>query len=188
MKEEELLEILNQTGAIQAGHFLLSSGLHSEQYIQFARVFQYPKFSSRIANALAENFRLDRPAIVIGLALGGIILAYEVARSVGARAMFAERENGKLVLKRGFEIKTRERVLIVEDVLTTGKSVLELKSLLKEFQPLIVGIGAVVDRAEEEFKVRNKYVYLLKHTLPTYKPEDCPLCKKETPLVKPGSR
>ncbi|MCD6080237.1 MAG: orotate phosphoribosyltransferase [Candidatus Omnitrophica bacterium 4484_49] len=188
MKEEELLEILNTTSAIQAGHFLLSSGLHSEQYIQLARVFQYPKFTARIANALAENFRLDRPAIVIGIAMGGIILAYETARVVGARAMFAERENGKLVLKRGFEIKNRERVLIVEDVLTTGKSVLELKELIKVFNPLIVGVGAVIDRCSDKFKIRNKYHYLLKYKLPTYTPEDCPLCKKEIPLVKPGSR
>lgn len=189
MKEEEILGILNETGAIQAGHFLLSSGLHSDQYIQLAKVFQYPKYTSRIANALADNFRLDRPAIVAGIALGGIILAYEVARSLGARAIFAERdEDGKLTFKRGFEIKRRERVLIVEDVLTTGKSILELKELLKNYEPLIVGIGAVVDRCQEEFKVRNKYVYLLKYNLPTYRPQACPLCKKEIPLVKPGSR
>ena len=188
MNENELLKILNDTGAIQGGHFLLSSGLHSEQYIQLAQVFQYPKYTSRIANALAENFRLDRPAIVIGVAHGATVLAYEVARVVGARAMFAERVDGQLVLRRGFQIKSRERVLVVEDVLTTGKSVLELKELLKNFQPLIVGIASVVDRSQEDFKVRNKYSYLLKYKYPTFKTDDCPLCKKEIPLKKPGSR
>ncbi|MDP8233789.1 MAG: orotate phosphoribosyltransferase [Candidatus Saelkia tenebricola] len=188
MKDEDLLEILHETGAIQGGHFLLSSGLHSEQYIQLARVFQYPKYTSRIANALIENFRLDRPAIIAGVATGAVVLAYEVARVIGARAIFAERRDGELMFKRGFEIKNRERVLIVEDVITTGKSVLELKALLKNFQPMIVGVGAVIDRTEEGFKIRNKYGSLLKYTLPTYKPDDCPLCKKEIPLVKPGSR
>jgi len=188
MKEEDLLAILNETNAIQAGHFLLSSGLHSEQYIQLARVFQYPKYTSRIANALIENFRADRPAIIAGVATGAVILAYEVARAIGARAMFAERQNGELVFKRGFEIKNRERVLIVEDVITTGKSVLELKALLKNFQPLIVGVGVVIDRSDDGFKIRNKYECLMRYTLPTYKSDDCPLCKKEIPLVKPGSR
>ena len=188
MKEEEIISIFNETGVLQGGHFLLSSGMHSEQYIQLARVFQYPKYTARIANALVENFRLDRPAIIVGVALGGVVLAYEVARAVGARAMFAERENGELVLKRGFEIKSRERVLIVEDVLTTGKSVQELKSLLKNFEPLIVGIAAVVDRSQEEFKIRNKYSYLIKYNLPVYTPQECPLCKKGIPLRKPGSR
>lgn len=187
MKEEEIMAILNETAAIEAGHFLLSSGLHSDQYIQCAKVFQYPKYAARIANALAENFRLDRPAVIVGIALGGIILAHEVARHVGARAVFAERIDGKLTLRRGFEIGKRERVLIVEDVLTTGASVLELKELLKEYEPLIVGVGAFIDRSEE-FKIRNKYIYLMKYRLPTYKPGDCPLCKKEIPLVKPGSR
>jgi orotate phosphoribosyltransferase len=188
MNDKELMGILTETGAIQGGHFLLSSGLHSEQYIQLARVFQYPKYTSRIANALVEEFRFDRPAIIAGVAHGGTILAYEVARSIGARAIFAERSDGELVLKRGFEVKNRERVLIVEDVLTTGKSVLELKSLLKSFQPLIVGVSAVIDRCEGDFNIRNKYSSLMKYNLPAYSKEECPLCKKEIPLSKPGSR
>jgi orotate phosphoribosyltransferase len=187
MKEEEIMAILNETGAIQAGHFLLSSGLHSDQYIQCAKVFQYPKYAARVANALVDNFRLDRPAIVVGIALGGIILAHEVARSIGARAIFAERIDGKLTLRRGFDIRHRERVLLVEDVLTTGSSILELKNLVKEYEPLIVGVGAFIDRSKD-FKIRNKYVYLLKYKLQTYEPKDCPLCKKEIPVVKPGSR
>ncbi|MDP8215876.1 MAG: orotate phosphoribosyltransferase [Candidatus Kaelpia imicola] len=188
MNDKELMGILNETGAIQGGHFLLSSGLHSEQYIQLARIFQYPKHTSRIANALVEDFRFERPAVIIGIAHGGTILAYEVARAIGARAMFAERFKGELCLKRGFEIKNRERVLIVEDVLTTGKSVLELKSLLKNFQPLIVGVASVIDRFDGEFKIRNKYSSLMKYALPVYSKEECPLCKKDIPLLKPGSR
>ncbi len=188
MNDKELMEILTETGAIQGGHFLLSSGLHSEQYIQLARIFQYPKYASRIANALVKEFRFERPAVIAGVAHGGTILAYEVARAIGARAIFAERSNGELCLKRGFEVKNRERVLIVEDVLTTGKSILELKALLKGFQPLIVGVSAVIDRCSEDFKIRNKYSYLMKYTLPVYSKEDCPLCKKDIPLFKPGSR
>jgi len=187
MNKEEILEVLKETGALISGHFLLSSGLHSNKYVQCAQVFQYPKYTIRLGRALGNRFRQDRVSVVIGLAAGSILLAHEVARAIGARSIFTERENGKMGFRRNFGIQTSDRVLLVEDVVTTGDSVKEVISLIRG-QCRIVGTGAIVDRSEGYLKLGPKYKYLAKLKMETFRESECSLCEKEIPLVKPGSK
>lgn len=187
MEKEEIIKIFQETGALISGHFLLSSGLHSDKYVQCALVFQYPKYVIRLARALASRFRQDRVSVVVGLAVGSVLLAHEVGRAIGARSIFTERENGEMKLRRGFGIQNSDRVLIVEDVITTGDSVRETMNLIRG-QCRMVGTGAVVDRHEGYLKLGPKYKYLVKLKMNTFKEDRCPLCEKEVPLVKPGSR
>lgn len=187
MNKDRVLKIFKETGALISGHFLLSSGLHSNKYIQCAQVFQYPKYTMRLAKALAHKFRRDRVSVVIGLAVGSVILAHEVAKAIGARAIFMERENGEMKLRRNFGIQSSDRALVVEDVVTTGKSVREALDYIRG-SCRIVGAGAIVDRSQGYLKLGPKYKYLLKLKMDTYEPEKCSLCEKEVPLVKPGSK
>lgn len=186
MNKQEILSILQETGALITGHFLLSSGLHSNKYIQCSQVFQYPKYTMRLARTLATRFRQDRVSVVVGIAIGSILLAHEVAKAIGARSIFAEREGGKLKLRRNFGVQNSDRVLIVEDVITTGESIKELIKLIRG-ECRIVGIGVIVDRIEGYLKLRPKYNYLIKLKMETFEEDRCPLCEKEVPLVKPGS-
>ncbi len=187
-KQEEIMKILQDSEALISGHFQLSGGLHSSQYLQCALAFQYPKHAARLASALADKFRTNRVTCIIGPAIGSIILAHEMGKTLGAKAVFAERESGRMTLRRGFALTPSDRVLVVEDVVTTGNSTRAVVELVKSLGARVVGIGAIADRSESETKFRSKYKYLIKLNLPTYTPEKCPLCKKEIPLVKPGSR
>ncbi|HDN97761.1 MAG: orotate phosphoribosyltransferase [Candidatus Omnitrophota bacterium] len=182
----DIEKILEETGAILKGHFLLSSGLHSDKYFQIALVFQYPEYGEKIAFQLAKMFKDEKIDVVIGPAIGGIILSYELGRILKARSIFAERENGKMRLRRGFDILEGERVLICEDVITTGLSVGEVIEIVREKKGEIVGIGCIVERGKAEFPYPVKS--LLKLEIKNYHPSECPLCKKGIPLVKPGSR
>jgi len=190
MQEMEIIEIFTRSGAYKQGHFKLSSSLHSGVYLQCALIFQDPAVSVRICGALAEKFRADEPDVVIGPALGGIIFAYEMARALGARAMFTERnDEGKMVLRRGFIVSPKNRVLLVEDVLTTGKSVKEVIDLLKKDGVTPVGIASVVDRSLKKADFGGvKYESLIKFNIPVFEEKDCPLCKEGLPVMKPGSR
>ncbi|MCD6093718.1 MAG: orotate phosphoribosyltransferase [Candidatus Omnitrophica bacterium] len=189
MSEEEILQIFQRCGALLEGHFELSSGLHSNKYLQCALVLQYPKYAFLLAEALAQRFSQQKIDVVIGPALGGIIIAYEVAKFLNARALFAEREQGKMALRRGFEINEGEKVLIIEDVITTGGSVKELIDLLRERKGEVAGLGAIVDRRPQPSDKQSfQYEYLLKLRIKTFSPSDCPLCKQNIPLVKPGSK
>ena len=182
----DIMEIMEKTGAILKGHFLLSSGLHSDTYFQMALIFQYPEYGEILCKKIADNFRNKKIDLVVGPAIGGIIISYELARILKTRSIFAERENGIMKLRRGFEIKKGENVLICEDVITTGSSVREVIDLVEKEGGKIIGIGCVVERGEIEFNYPLKS--LIKVNVENYTPENCPLCKKGLPLIKPGSR
>lgn len=170
------------------GHFQLSSGLHSHAYLQCAKVLQHPTLAGRLCQSLAQRFLNDEVTCVAGPALGGIIVAYETARHLGARSIFAERIDGKLVFRRTFHAGHRDKVLIVEDVITTGGSVEEIIHLVREAGATVVGVGSLIDRSGGWTAFDVKYHSLLSVELKTYPPSGCPLCKEGVPLTKPGSR
>jgi orotate phosphoribosyltransferase len=188
LTEEEILDIFNKCGAILTGHFELSSGLHSPQYLQAALVLQYPEYAGKLCSELAESFRGDKIDLVAAPALGGIIVAHEVARALGVRAVFAERVEGRLTLRRGFSLKEGEGVLVVEDVVTTGKSTRETIEVMKSSGGIIRGIGTLVDRSGDKAELGIPFKSLITLTIPTYEPKICPLCKEGGIAVKPGSR
>ena len=189
MTEEEVLLILKKTGALLKGHFRLSSGLHGSEYVQMALVLSYPAYASRLGEALAQRFTDKEIDLVVGPALGGIILSYEVGRSLGIRAIFAERENGGFKLRRGFYVRGGENVLVVEDVTTTGGSVFEVVTLIKESGGVVAGVGSLIDRSTENSQLLSlNHQALLHLPLKAYRQEDCPLCKEGIPIEKPGSK
>lgn len=188
MTSDEVLDIYKKTGALLTGHFLLSSGLHSEQYLQSALVLQQPELATKLCAALAERFKDSKIEAVIAPALGGIFVSHETARALGVRAMFAERVNAELTLRRGFSIKAGERVLVVEDVITTGKSTKETINVVRKAGGVVVAAGSLVDRSGGNADIGVTYKSLVTLSIPTYTPESCPLCKAGSAPVKPGSR
>ena len=188
MTEAEVKELLLKHGAILEGHFLLTSGLHSGMYVEKFQVLQYPKATEKLCEGFAEKFKDEKIDVVIGPVTGGIILAHETAKHFGTRAIFAERDNGRMTIKRGFEIQPGERVLIVEDIVTTGGSVMEVIDVVREWGGIVAGVAMLVDRSggTVDFGVPAKALLTLK--IDTFTPENCPLCKAGTPLVKRGSR
>ncbi|MGQ9631210.1 MAG: orotate phosphoribosyltransferase [bacterium] len=193
--ENEVINILESTGAILHGHFKLSSGLHSDTYIEKFKVLQYPHHIQSLCSILAERFRGDNVQLVVGPAIGGIIIAYEVAKNLNTRAYFLEREGGKLTLRRGFQIEPGERVLVVDDIATTGGSVREVVDAVRSHGGIPVGIGLLCDRSGGSVgQVLNlSYGNIKKEALATlkmatYTPEDCPLCQRGLPLTSRGSR
>lgn len=189
LKRERVIEILEKSGVLLQGHFLLTSGRHSSQYMQCAQILQYPEYTEEIARGLAEDFRNDQIDIVIGPAMGGIIIAYEIARQLRAKNLFAERENGKMTLRRGFIIPEGARVLVAEDVITTGGSVREVIDIVKEQGGEVVGVAVLVDRSNGQINFDTKLSAALTTEVISYEEETCPLCKEgKIPAVKPGSR
>jgi len=188
MTQKEILDIFKKTNAILEGHFKLSSGLHSRQYLQCAKVLQHPEYAGKLCSALADKFKTEKPDTVVAPALGGIIVSYETARALGAESLFTERVEGKMVFRRGFELGKKNRVLIVEDVITTGLSTSEVVEAVKSFGSRIVGVGCLVDRLQEARNFGARFESLIKIDIPTFKKEACPLCKENTPVIKPGSR
>ena len=184
----EFHRLLEETGALHSGHFLLSSGRHSPQYIQCARLLQYPEHAALVCTALADRFQSARVEVVVGPAMGGIIVAHEVGRRLGARVLFAERVNGQFSLRRSFDVHPGERVLVVEDVVTTGGSILEVANLVTRAGGVIVGIGALVDRTGGDIAFAWRFEALMALTVPTYANADCPQCAAGLPFDKPGSR
>jgi orotate phosphoribosyltransferase len=187
---EEVMRKFEEAGAIQKGHFKLTSGVHSDIYIQCAQVMQYPEFMNNLCSELGKKFRGDDVDVIVGPAVGAIIMAHVMARILGpwVRAIFTERENGKMTLRRSFMIKKGEKVLVVEDVTTTGSSVKEVIDIVKERQGKVVGVGTLIDRSGGKIDFGVKTQSLLTLDIKTYLPEVCPLCKKGIPAVKPGSR
>lgn len=183
--------LLRASGALLEGHFVLSSGLHSDRYIQCARLLSDPRYSERTGRAIAAaSQRFTGPCgcdAVIGPALGGIVIAHEVARALRVRALFAEREAGVLALRRGFTIAPNERILVVEDVVTTGGSAAETARLVGSHGGQVVGFGAIVDRSEAGHGLAPLCA-LWRFRPQTFSPADCPLCAGGLPVVKPGSR
>jgi len=190
IKTEEVMKKFEQAGAIQKGHFKLTSGVHSDTYIQCAQVMQHPGFMHNLCSELGKKFRGDDIDVIIGPAIGGIIMAHVMAQVLGpwVRAIFTERENGKMTLRRSFEIKEGEKVIVVEDVTTTGSSVREVMDIVKLRQGKVVGVGVLIDRSGGKVDFGVKTEKLLTVDIKTYLPEECPLCKKGIPVVKPGSR
>lgn len=176
------------SGAILNGHFLLTSGLHSPVYWEKFRILERPEYTSQLCRMIASNFSNDDVETVIGPTTGGIVLSYEVARYLGTKGIFAEKiADGTRALKRGFTIKPGERVLLVDDVLTTGKSILEVVDVINRAGGKLVGIGVLVDRSQKPLNVDAPLFSCVRSETITYRPENCPLCAKGIPLVKPGS-
>ena len=188
MNEQEILSLFKETGALLSGHFRLSSGLHSGNYFQCALLLQNPDIAEKMCSQLASYFKDDKPTCVVAPALGGVIVSYETARALGVKSLFTERVEGKMTLRRGFEIKKEDRVLVVEDVITTGLSTGEVLEAVKLTGAKIIGVGCIVDRSGKELDFGVKLKSLIKLNFPTYKPEECPLCKKGVEITKPGSR
>jgi len=187
-KKNKDLEVFDKTGAILKGHFALSSGLHSDQYLQCALVLQHPEHCQRLCSELAERFKNEKITAVVAPALGGIVVSYEVARALGVRSLFTERKDGKMVLRRGFDLNANDRVLVVEDVVTTGLSTKEVIATVKASGAKITGVGSIVDRSSSPVDFGVRFESLIKLNIPAFQPSDCPLCKNSTPITKPGSR
>jgi orotate phosphoribosyltransferase len=192
MNAEDVLRRFTQLGALLDGHFRLSSGLHSPSYLQCALVLQHPHEAEALGRALGEAVaaRLGpvTPTAVLSPALGGLIIGHEVARALGVRAIFAERAEGVLTLRRGFDLSPDDRVVIVEDVLTTGGSTRETMDVAREKGATVVAAAAVINRSGQASPVDVPFEALAVITPPTYKPEACPLCERGMPVTKPGSR
>ena len=185
---DELLDLFRKSGALLEGHFRLSSGLHSTGYLQCALVLQHPSAAEQLGRAIAEAVRPLRATVVLSPALGGVIIGHEVGRALGVRALFAERQDGALMLRRGFVLSESDRVLVVEDVLTTGGSTRETMQVATAAGGRVVGVASIVDRSGGQAAFDVPYHALLSVDLPTYQPDACPLCAQGLPVVKPGSR
>jgi orotate phosphoribosyltransferase len=185
---DELLDLFRRSGALLDGHFRLTSGLHSPGYLQCALVLQYPRSAESLGGAIAALTRGLGANVVLSPALGGVVIGQEVGRALGVRAIFAERQDGALTLRRGFTLAANDRVLVIEDVLTTGGSTRETIQVAKAAGAQVVGAASVVNRSGAPPDVDVPFFSLLDVALPTYGPESCPLCAQGLPVVKPGSR
>ncbi len=188
MTRDELLDLYRRSGSLLEGHFRLTSGLHSPGYLQCALVLQHPQHAEMLGRAIADRTRDLRATVVLSPALGGVVIGHEVARALGVRAIFAERQDGALTLRRGFVIAGNDRVLVVEDVLTTGGSTRETMQVARAAGGQVVGAASIVDRGTRPADLGVPYASLLAIDLPTYEPDKCPLCAQGLPVVKPGSR
>ena len=185
---DSVLDRFRRVGALLEGHFRLTSGLHSAGYMQCALVLQHPREAEALGLALADRTRHLEPDVVISPALGGVIIGQEVARALGARAIFAERQERTLTLRRGFAIEPRERVLVVEDVVTTGGSTRETIEVARAAGGIVVGAASIIDRSGGTAALDVPLHSLVELSLPAYGPEACPFCAAGAPIVKPGSR
>jgi len=187
---KESLKILKETNALLEGHFILSSGLHSNQYIQCAKLLSYPKHAEAICSSLSEKIKnfFGNINIILSPAIGGIVVGYELGRQLNVQTIFAERENKKLVLRRGFDIPTNSNVLIVEDVITTGKSAFECSKILKQYDANLIGYACIIDRSDDNILIKDKIISQIKIKLSTFKKTNIPNNLKKIPPIKPGSR
>ena len=188
MTEAEVLTIFRRSGALLEGHFRLSSGLHSPGYLQCALVLQHPREAEALGAAMGNVVRSLGAQTVMSPALGGVVIGQEVGRALGVRAIFAERADGALTLRRGFALDPGEKVLIVEDVVTTGGSTRETMDVARAHGAVVVGACAIVDRSGGKQGLDVPFHALLPMEVKTYQPDDCPLCKQGVPVIKPGSR
>lgn len=189
ISKERVLEILKEAGVLLEGHFLLTSGRHSNKYLQCAKIFRHTRYSEELCAALAENFANDGVDVVIGPAMGAVQMAYEVSRSLGCENFFAEREDGKMTLRRGFEVTPGMKVLLVEDVITTGGSVREVLELVKAAGGEVVGVGSIVDRTGGKIDFGVPFRPVISVDVESWEADECPLCKAGAPApYKPGSR
>ncbi len=188
MENQNILEIFYKTNALLNGHFLLTSGRHSNQYFQCALVLQYPEFNQIICEKIANHFKDFEIDAVIAPAIGGIVVGQEVARQLNKKFIFAEREDKNLTLRRGFKIEEDKKYLVCEDVVTTGGSVFEVIEIIKHNGGIVNGVGFIVDRSNGKVNFGVPQFSTVKLDVVSYSPEECPLCKQGIELVKPGSR
>ena len=188
MNQETVLDLFKSVGALHEGHFKLSSGLHSPGYLQCALVLQHPTHAEALGRALGDELRDLHATVVLSPALGGLIIGHEVARALGVRAIFAERQDNALTLRRGFSLAPDDRVVVIEDVVTTGGSTRETMAVATAAGATVVGAGAIVDRSGGSPGLGVTFRALATLTLPTYPPESCPMCARGEAIVKPGSR
>lgn len=187
LTREQLMEMFRKSHALMRGHFELSSGLHSGHYFQCAQVMQYPKQAKAICGEIARRFRSLRPTVVVGPAAGGIVVSYETARQLSARALYTERVDAEMQLRRGFTVTKADRVLITEDAITTGESARKVAALMESFGAKVVGIACIVDRSGGKVRFPGrKFIGLFKLAFETFLPEDCPLCSEGIPATRPG--
>ncbi len=186
MNSNELLALFREKGAYLEGHFLLSSGLHSSNYMQCARILQFSSIAETLGHQIADGFQA--PDLVLSPAVGGIIIGHEVARALGVPFLFCEREEKVFRLRRGFEIQKGQRVIVIEDVVTTGGSTRETIAVAHQTGAVLAGTGSIVDRSLDTLDFGVPFHSLLKLPLAHYKPDDCPLCRQRIPVMKPGSR
>lgn len=191
MNEQQILDLFRRHEALLEGHFILSSGLHSDRYIQCALVLQHPRAAEQLGATLAEKFRslsVEAPSVVVAPALGGVLVAHEVARALGVRALFTERQEGVMSLRRGFRLAPNEPALVVEDVMTTGLSTRETMDCVRRAGARVIAAGALIDRSGGAVDLGVPKNALVTLTVKNYDPSECPLCKAGVPAVKPGSR
>ncbi|HTS70638.1 MAG TPA: orotate phosphoribosyltransferase [Terriglobia bacterium] len=188
MTDNEILDIFRKHSALLEGHFILSSGLHSDRYVQCALVLQHPRVAEQLGSLLAEKLRHLGANVVAAPALGGVLVSHEVARALGLRALFTERQEGAMTLRRGFSLDPGEPTLVVEDVITTGLSTRETIECVRQAGGEVVGAGALIDRSGGTASLGLPQVALVTLKIQNYQPAECPLCKAGIPLVKPGSR
>lgn len=189
LTQERVLDILKEAGVLLEGHFRLTSGRHSNRYLQCAKIFKNTKYSEELCSSLAEQFAQDRVELVIGPAIGAIQMAYEVSRHLHVENIFAERENGEMTLRRGFTIQPGQRVLVVEDVVTTGGSVKEVIEIVKAADGQVVGVGSIVDRTGGKIDFGYPFKSVISFDVQSWEADECPLCREgKLELVKPGSR
>lgn len=186
MENKSIMDILLKTNSILKGHFKLSSGLHSDSYVQCASCLKYPEYASKLARELYLLTSKLNPDVIVSPALGGIIIGWEVARCFNLPFIFTEREDGVVKFRRGFSVKKNEKVLIVEDVFTTGKSTLEVYNAVKDLGGDVAGACSIIKRGS--FKFNFPSFSLVELDLKTYEPDNCPMCRENIPFVKPGSR
>lgn len=189
INKEEALKAFVDSGALLEGHFKLTSGRHSNQYMQCAQLLQYPDLTEKVIGNIVEQFKEDNIDLVIGPAMGGIIVAYETARQLGKPSIFTERENGEMLLRRGFQIKPGQKILVVEDVITTGGSVKEVIEVVEKSGGVVAGVGILVDRSGGKVTFGVKQAAVLTMDITSWEVDECPLCKEGlTEAIKPGSR
>jgi len=186
--ERETLDLYEKTGALMRGHFRLTSGLHSDLYLQSALVLQHPEYAEALGRALAARLPGESVRTVLAPAIGGILVAYEVARTLGVRALFSERENGVMRLRRGFALAPAERCLVVEDVITTGGSTREVVRCVEEAGGAVAGVGSLIDRSGGAVSFAVPFAALATVEATIWAPEACPLCRSGSQAIKPGSR
>tara|TARA_Y100000996_G_scaffold390596_1_gene351938 strand:+ start:29 stop:610 length:582 start_codon:yes stop_codon:yes gene_type:complete len=187
---KESLKILKETNALLEGHFILSSGLHSDKYVQCAQLLSKPKKAKNICISLAEKIKQNFKKIdlILSPAMGGVVIGYEIGRILNLETIFAERINGNFQLRRGFEINKQNKILIIEDVITTGKSSLECSNLVRKAGAEIIGYACIIDRSNGQSKIKNKIISQVEINIPTYNKDDLPEHLKKIKPKKPGSR
>ncbi len=188
MTNVDVKELLIKADGLLHGHFCLTSGLHSDTYFQCAKLYQYPDLVEKIGVELAKKLEGLEFDTIIAPAIGAVIFGYEVAKQAKKRNLFVERKDGIMQLRRGYTLKKGEKVVIIEDVITTARTIFETMDAIKEYEPEIVGVGCIVDRTQGKLDDKLKINSLLKIDPVVYEPSNCPLCKEDIPIVKPGSR